>query len=54
MAGPLDSAQDLGLAAQDRNLGEPVVDQLPETGDGPAPSPGSVSFFRGGRERYFE
>ena len=45
MAGSLESAPDLGLGAQDRNLGEPVVEQLPETGDGPAPSPGSVFFF---------
>ena len=34
MAGCLDSAQDLGLAAQDRDLGEPVIEQLPETGRG--------------------
>ena len=52
MAGSLDSAQDLGLAAQDRNLGELVAEQLPETGGGPAPSPGSVSFFGEGKFRF--
>ena len=52
MSGPLDSASDLGLEAQDRDLGEHVPEQLPETGDAPAPAPGSVSFFGEGKFRF--
>ena len=49
MSGPLDSSQDLGLADQDRVLGEPVDEQLPESGNSPAPSPGSVPLFGEGK-----
>ena len=52
MSGPLDSAKDLGLEAQDRDLGEPK--ELPKTGDAPAPTPGSVSFFGEGKFRFPE
>ena len=52
MAGSLDSASDLGLGAQDRNLGETVNEQLPETGDAPASVPGSDSFFGEGKFRF--
>ena len=52
MSGSLDSASDLGLGAKDRNLGEHVPEQLPETGDAPAPTPGSVSFFGEGKFRF--
>ena len=52
MAGSLDSAPDLGLGAQDRNLGESVNEQLPETGDASAHVPGSDSFFGEGKFRF--
>ena len=52
MSGSLDSAEDLGLEAQDRNLGEHVPEQLPKNGDAPAPTPGSVSFFGEGKFRF--
>ena len=52
MAGSLDSVSDLGLETQDRNLGETVNEQLPETGDTPAPVPGSDSFFGEGKFRF--
>ena len=52
MAGSLESVPDLGLGTQDRNLGETVNEQLPETGDAPAPVPGSDSFFGEGKFRF--
>ena len=51
MSGSLDSSQDLGLADQDRILGEPQ-EELPEHGNDPVPTPGSVSLFGEGRLRF--
>ena len=44
-SGPPDSVKDLGLETQEGDHGEPK--EQPKSGNGPAPSPGSVSFFGG-------
>ena len=45
MLGPHDSSQDNVPMDQERVLGEPSNEELPESGNGPAPSPGSVPLF---------
>ena len=49
-SGPPDSVKDLGLETQEGDHGEPK--EQPKSGNGPAPSPGSVSFFGEGKFRF--
>ena len=48
MSGPRDSSQDNSSADQERVLGEPSNEELSQSGDDPAPPPGSVPLFREG------
>ena len=48
MSGPHDSSQDNSSADQERVLGEPSNEEQSQSGDDPAPPPGSVPLFREG------
>ena len=52
MSGPPEFSLDSGPGGQEGDLGESVNEQLPQSGDTPAPVPGSDSLFGEGKLRF--